>query len=113
MALIFAMSSRSQVAQPLGLSAVLLSIVAHLVLYGALAILFLHWLASDHRPDRATIFVAVGLTALYGLSDEIHQSFVAGRDASPLDLVVNTFGAALAAMGWSVRRSIKAAIRQR
>ncbi len=50
----------------------------------------------------AAVFVAekhrgkvFGITALYGLSDEIHQSFVPGRSCDLLDLLADCCGAAL------------------
>lgn len=35
------------------------------------------------------------LAVLYGLSDEFHQSFVANRHASALDVAFDAFGAAI------------------
>ena len=48
------------------------------------------------RPPTAFV-VAVLLGSLYGATDEIHQSFVPGRDASVLDWVADTLGVALGA----------------
>ena len=45
----------------------------------------------------ALLAAAVGVAAVYGLSDEIHQVFVPGRDADPLDWVVDVAGAAVGA----------------
>jgi VanZ family protein len=73
---------------------------AHLTEYAVLALLF--WrairkpLRQDPRPwswplaGRAVLFVA-----LYAASDEFHQLFVATRDASLRDVVIDTFGAVL------------------
>ena len=41
--------------------------------------------------------IGVGLAIAYGISDEIHQSFVPGRDASVGDLIADSVGAALGA----------------
>lgn len=38
------------------------------------------------------LFAAVALTALYAISDEIHQMFVPGRSASPDDIVADIAG---------------------
>jgi len=46
----------------------------------------------------ATLFAAVALAAIYGLSDEFHQVFVPGRDADPLDWLTDVAGAATGAL---------------
>jgi VanZ family protein len=46
------------------------------------------------------IVSAVVGAALYGVTDEFHQSFVPGRDASVFDLIVNTIGATVAVVLW-------------
>jgi len=40
-------------------------------------------------------FVAVTLTSLFGLWDELHQLRIVGRTADPIDWVLDTFGAIL------------------
>ena len=44
--------------------------------------------------------LVVLLCTLYGVSDEVHQSFVAGRDSSAWDVAKDLGGAALAAALW-------------
>jgi VanZ family protein len=46
------------------------------------------------------------MAVMFGLSDEIHQYFVPGRNMDPLDLLTDAIGAALAlwVAGWIVRR---------
>lgn len=69
--------------------------VVHAAMYGMLALLAaqsLTWSGRSHAP--ATLFWAPFVfAALYGLTDEIHQSLVPAREFDPLDLVANTFGA--------------------
>lgn len=110
MAFIFAMSSQEQFPQTFGVSVFLLSIVAHLALYGILALLLLLAIDRNARPSRSTLLVAIAGAALYGVSDEIHQSFVPGRVPSVFDLAVNTFGATIAVVAWTYRRTIFAAV---
>jgi VanZ family protein len=105
MGLIFYSSSLSQAeaSQPLESAAiawlgVLRSYAAHVVLYGVLASLAqASW--WGWRPDYRLrwAFAAAAFAALYGLSDEYHQSLVFGRSGSIVDVVVNTFGAITAA----------------
>ncbi len=40
--------------------------------------------------------MGVGLTALYALSDELHQAFTTGRSASLVDVGIDAVGAVLA-----------------
>jgi VanZ family protein len=48
-------------------------------------------------PSRRWAVLAVGLASLYGVSDEVHQAFVPGRNADVFDWVADTTGALLAA----------------
>ena len=110
MALIFALSSKSQPPQvPGGFE--IDDGVAHAVAYGVLSVLLLRGLAGARW--RGVRFRAAGmavlLATLYGGTDEVHQRFVPGRTAEVTDLVADALGAAVAAgviCGWSiVRRS--------
>ncbi len=53
---------------------------AHVLIYGALALTYLHALRKRNYP------LAWFLTILYALGDEFHQSFVPGRRASLTDV---------------------------
>ncbi len=46
------------------------------------------WIRSD------AIF-AIGIAALYAMTDELHQSFVPSRQGSPWDVLLDTLGATL------------------
>ena len=87
--------------------ATLFSNSAHFGVYGGLAFWWWRALRSSRRKpepqkalgkkgDRAALLLALGISVLYGASDEFHQSFVPGRDASLLDLLTDTAGAATA-----------------
>lgn len=75
---------------------------AHLAAYGCLAATVLF--ALGERQKSARPYQLMGLTItfclLYGISDEFHQSFIAGRTASFADLVADGCGAAIACAGW-------------
>jgi VanZ family protein len=64
--------------------------LAHLGLFGALAF-SLHRATGQLSPTSA--FLAATVAFLYGVSDEWHQSFVAARDASAVDLSLDLVGA--------------------
>jgi VanZ family protein len=41
------------------------------------------------------------ISAAFGLSDELHQHFVPGRDASALDLAADTVGSLAGVLAWT------------
>lgn len=76
----------------------------HFIEYGGLGFLVAHaamrtW--PRHQPMR-TLALAVFVTALWGLLDEIHQAFVPGRSSEALDLVADGAGAVVGALGRAV-----------
>ncbi len=104
---IFMLSSQSRVPQAPGLSGQFTAVAGHFVAYAALAVLIAWGIgASFDRVSRRTV-LAYFLTVLYGISDEIHQSFVPGRYATVEDVLIDAAGAAigLAAMHVLARRS--------
>lgn len=79
---------------------------AHAALFGVLALLYLGVLQGDGPPSLRDRWLAFGLTVLYALSDEFHQSFVPGRTPSLRDVLIDGAGAALALRLVSPRRSM-------
>ena len=79
------------------------NVVGHLVLYGVLALLvqstFRSWQNSSARP-LCWPLVCGALAALYGLSDEYHQSFVPGRTMSMFDVGLDSLGSAVATFAY-------------
>src|SRR4029453_18853657 len=72
--------------------------LAHLTEYAVLAALL--WRAlrrgTKLRARMSTLFVGVWVTcAIFAVSDEFHQSFVASRSMSPLDVMIDISGAAV------------------
>ena len=71
----------------------------HLGAYGLLGMLLLGSMArhpDGYRPRQ--VLLAAVLAALYGCSDEWHQSFVPGRMVDVLDLIADSIGALLGAL---------------
>jgi VanZ family protein len=94
MALIFAISSISDLTPPAGIS----DKSGHSIGYAILGALLLRALARGRLTGvtwgRAA--VAVALATLYGISDEVHQMFVPGRMADVHDVMADFVGAAVA-----------------
>ena len=44
--------------------------------------------------------IALGLAALYAISDEVHQHFVEGRHAAALDVLIDATGALVGVLAW-------------
>lgn len=102
MGLIFTLSSRQQFPSVGGLWDDVLAVVAHLFLFGTLALLMLFAVSRLRRVTRRAALGVIVAVMTYGVSDEIHQSFVPGRDASVFDVVVDTIGAVLVVVAWLV-----------
>jgi VanZ family protein len=78
--------------------------LAHFVEYAVLGALVTF--AVGLRWRRAPLF-AIVFSALYAVSDELHQAFVPGRVPDPLDLAIDVAGAALGAsvMWWLMKKA--------
>lgn len=72
--------------------------VAHFVLYAVLGALLCRGREADGRTLRHGVVLLLG--ALYGASDEWHQSWIPGRDVSALDWAADLAG--LAAGYWTL-----------
>lgn len=77
----------------------LISKSAHVFLFGLLAFSFEFGFNNANHKTKKLIVL---LVMLYGISDEIHQSFVPGREPGIIDVVIDSFA------GWGViyRKSI-------
>ena len=106
-ALIFTFSSFSKLPAPPG---ELTDKHAHFIVYGVFGALVV-WGLTDRAPGRTTwrmVATTAVVALLYGLSDELHQSFVPGREPSGLDLaadVAGATGAAVALRAWAIIRA--------
>ena len=100
MGLIFFLSAQPQLPDLTPSAPGLEEVGGHLLIYFVLALL-LRWALSGAGVRYATWW-ALGLCALYGISDEFHQSFVPNRDPSIGDWANDVLGASAALLltGW-------------
>jgi VanZ family protein len=97
--MIFFLSSLSQF--PMAVPSVRgLDKMAHFAEFYLFGCLIYRWLGSfNHEIIRKTISpVTILMGILYGLSDEWHQSFVPGRDATLWDVLFDALGVTAAAI---------------
>lgn len=65
----------------------------HFFVYLVFGMLLLWWRSSIPGRSSARILIEAGLVGtIYGILDEIHQSFVPGRTSDPMDLVTDVAG---------------------
>ena len=97
MAVIFAASSlaKADVPQFSGIWDLLVKKTGHLLAYALLGLAYLRGLRGDRPVTPAWMVAAILLAALYGATDEFHKSFVAGRGATLVDVLIDTLGAML------------------
>lgn len=102
MVLIFVLSSQSglrvsedvAVERPIRFS-------GHLLAFGTLAGLLLVALCWGRRPRARDAVVAFGITLVYALTDELHQSLVPDRNGRIDDVVTDALGAVIGvAVAW-------------
>lgn len=101
--LIFVLSSQPVLPSPEELSDKHL----HAIAYGVLASLCLVGLTAARWRSitLGSVVAAFAVAVLYGISDEVHQSFVPGRTPDVADVVADAVGAALAlaaAWAWAI-----------
>lgn len=92
MGLIFFLSSRSFSHLPPLLPGT--DKVVHMIIYAVLCGL-MHRALRFQPLDRIasfSLFIALALTPLYGISDELHQLFVPGRSCDVMDLLADLTG---------------------
>lgn len=83
----------------------------HGIAYGALAVLLHRAVVGRLRPARISAGTLAGVllaTVLYGVSDEVHQSFIPGRTAEARDVLADAVGAAVALAAVAVAAERKA-----
>ena len=99
MALIFFLSAQPDLGTGLGAWDLVLRKLAHAVEYALLFLLWVRALRGRHR-----VAAAAAIAVVYAVSDELHQTTVEGRVGSPVDVLIDATGVALAALALRVRR---------
>jgi len=75
---------------------------AHMTEFALLALLLLRALSHDRGEVRKWISSAWVLATAYAASDELHQLFVPGRNGTITDVLIDSFGAALGLLAFSL-----------
>jgi hypothetical protein len=96
MGLIWFLSSQPDLTTGLGLADLIGRKVVHAITFGLLALLW--WRALRERLPAVALPVAAAIALAYGAVDEYHQTFVAGRTGSPIDVAIDALGVAGATM---------------
>jgi VanZ family protein len=91
-ALIFALSSIPSLGTGLGTWDLVLRKLAHATEYAVLGALLLR--ATGSEPAAFVLGIA------YAVSDEVHQSFVSGREGAVLDVGIDAVGVAVGVALW-------------
>ena len=90
MGVIFVFSAQTDLGTGLGSWDLVLRKLAHMAEFGLLWLLW-HRALGYRRP-----LAAVVLTLAYAAADEFHQSFVEGRNGTPVDVLIDAAGVAVA-----------------
>jgi VanZ family protein len=90
MAAIFVFSAQPDLGTGLGVWDTILRKAAHMAEYALL------WYLWQRALERPTPWPAAAIALAYAISDEIHQSFVEGRHGTPVDVLIDAAGIALA-----------------
>lgn len=105
MTLIFFLSSQTSLPTPAFFSGA--DRLAHAAFYAILGVLLARSLAPPRVMTWKRVLLLTVLATAYGVTDEYHQLFVPGRDASAWDILADGLGGFLAASAlfWRDRRA--------
>lgn len=97
MALIFYLSAQPDLSSGLGTIDLVGRKFVHAAEFGLLALLWWRVLRPTSNQKRA-VLAAFAIAVAYAATDELHQTFVDGRHGSPVDVLIDSAGAGLAAL---------------
>lgn len=96
MGIIFYLSHQSSLpGLPDGIADLILKKSAHASAYAILMGLWWFALQAFSISDRGVLWAALGLTLLYAISDEWHQTLIPGRNGQLADVLIDFSGALL------------------
>jgi VanZ family protein len=81
----------------------------HMTGYALLSVGYLFGLSNGKTIHRRYWILAILFSGLYAVTDEFHQLFTPGRSSSPMDVLIDTIGAALGATIWMAIKSRRTA----
>jgi VanZ family protein len=96
MVVIFVLSAQPDLNSGLGTIDLIGRKVVHASEFGLLTFLWWRALRTIATP-RTAILLALGISIGYAGTDEFHQSYVNGRHASPVDVLIDALGATIVA----------------
>jgi VanZ family protein len=106
MGVIFFFSAQPSLSTDLGTVDLIGRKLIHFSEYALLCLLWWRVFVRRLSPGRAAL-VALLVSSAYAATDELHQTFVEGRHGTPVDWLIDTAGASLAAWRLSVRRRVR------
>lgn len=80
---------------------------SHIFFYAVFGVLNYRALLQYPKMRANTVFMAIFISFLYGISDEIHQSFIPGRGPHIRDVLFDTIGATLGVFIYNKLNEIK------
>ncbi len=97
MGVIFAFSAQPSLDSGLGVIDLIGRKLIHFAEYALLCFLWWRPLATVTTPRRAALYAFL-IASGYAVTDEFHQSFIEGRHGTPVDWLIDSAGAAAAAL---------------
>jgi VanZ family protein len=97
--------------QGLALISLFIRKAAHMTEYAVLFLLVANAVSLDHSGRKVYLYAFL-ITIGYAATDEFHQLFVPGRAGSPVDVVIDSIGAAFGAMLRTFAESYKVRIKR-
>jgi len=107
MALIFVLSAQPDLDSGLGTLDLVLRKLAHATEYALLTLL---WAWALRPATRWNVAAAALIAVLYAVSDEYHQTFVAGRSGTPIDVAFDALGIGVALALLRYHRGVRSAL---